>query len=175
VISAREQPLRASVETHRTEHEMTHDDARSALLRECIRIHFDLARASLRRSMIIVLFIALAGAVAMGVAGVSVVFFLLGLVVVPVLALPIPAAVWYVNVSRVRKLRSEIEKTPDALVGVVLGGGAPVRSAAGGAAVGAIYAGKQHVSIRTTTSSVGYVLWLPPQKAAELAGAFAAR
>jgi hypothetical protein len=49
---------------------------------ECLQLHFDLARTSFKRSLLLCLGIAVAGSIAIAIAGESVLFFPFGLVVV---------------------------------------------------------------------------------------------
>lgn len=140
------------------------------LLRRSLQLHFETARSSVVRSLYLCAFIAVAGSIALGVVGASIVFFFMGLVVVFVLTLPIPLVVRFMNVSRVRPLQRKVEQSPEVVTGVDLIG---VRSSAASGAIGlaAIYGGRQRVVV-LTQSGERYVLWLPPENAAQLAAAY---
>ncbi len=68
-------------------------------------------------------------------------------------------------------LQRRLSASPDIVSHVRVLGAAP-RTATGGAALGAIYAGKQWVVV-TTKAVEEYALWLPGDCAAKLAEAFA--
>ena len=145
-------------------------DPKHALLRDCLQLHFDIARSSFKRSLILCAAISVIGAAVMAVVGEHVLFFFFGLVVVFVLTLPIPLAVHYVNVSRIRTLQKKVEQSPD-VVAQVEAVDASARAAAGAVGLAVIYGGRQRV-VLFTTGHEQYVLWLPPDKAAQLANAY---
>jgi hypothetical protein len=145
-------------------------DPKHALMRECLQLHFQIARSSFRRSMLLGLAIAVIGAAVMAVVGENVLFFFFGLVVVFVLTLPIPLAVHYVNVSRIRDLQKKLDQSPD-VVAQVAAIGATARAAAGAVGLAVIYGGRQRVVV-FTTGGAQYALWLPPDHAAQLAAAY---
>jgi uncharacterized membrane protein len=86
-------------------------EPKHALLRECLQLHFEIARSSFKRSLILCAAISVIGAAVMAVVGENVLFFFFGLVVVFVLTLPIPLAVHYANVSRIRDLQKKVEQS----------------------------------------------------------------